>query len=166
MMKNTTVKATINVNSTCNPRRRYEINRSISKNGIDERDKRLFFNDDGSFKEKPIMGDVEKANILALKAMGYTDLKIAQEMCISTCSVYKVKKEAGLVKPRAKRKEEGFVKPKAKRDPDNQLETAIVVMRNRGVKPKQIADLLDLDVFYVYRVVKKGKKKALISSNK
>ena len=157
MTKTTMSNATINsIKSSCNPRDIYNLNRIICADGIHPDDMKAYIrNSDGMLMDRPRVSKHERERIVELLKAGYTCQKVCEMTHRSDTTIEKIKKEAGLTKPRQKKPAD-----------NNQLETAIIVMRNHGVKPKQIADLLDLDVFYVYRVVKKGKKRALASSNK
>lgn len=139
--------------STCNTKEIYRINGILCADGMHPDDQRCFLTKQKSMRKVPLIGEAERERIVSLLKAGYTNQKVCEMTHRSTYSIGKIKKEAGLSKPRKKLTIE-----------DNSLETAIVVMRNHGVKPMQIAHLLNQEVFHVYYVLRKYKQKSKASN--
>lgn len=139
-MKKTTMNMTNaiqkSIKSTCDPHEIIRRNYIFCKgddNGINDNLFRL----DGMPSKNPRVSDFEKATIIALKKMGYTDLKVALETCRSLGTIYKVKKEANMVRSRGS-------------NPHSQ-EQLMRDMRKFGLKVKEISSLLGVSEFTVYR---------------
>lgn len=146
---NTTNATLKSIKSTCDPRAIFELNHVICKGDNGEND--IFYRkSDGHISEKPPVSAQEKQRIIAMKNLGFTDLKVALETHRSLSTIYNVKKEANMVKPRIKRND------------SETLDAVIIFMHNHGIKPAKIADILGLKPFQVYYRLRKANAKPVV----
>jgi len=125
------------IKSTCNPKSIYNINGILCANGMHPDDQKCFLTKSGKMRQRPIVGKHERERIVALLKAGYTNQKVCEMTCRSTYTIHKIKKEAGLTKPRKQFKK---------------FEEAIIVMYQHGILPTEIAYVLNLkpvEVLYV-----------------
>lgn len=144
MTKTTMSNATINsIKSTCNPREIYNLNRIICADGIHPDDNGYFRKSDGLLRKRPQVSKHERERIVALLNAGYTTQKICEMTHRSDTTIDKIKREAGLTKPRKK---------------FNKYNKLIISMYLHGYTPKEIVEELKqfkVNPIEVYHIINK-----------
>ena len=145
--------ATINCKSTCGARKTYHISGKLCANGMHPDDKKNYIKNDGTMRKNALIGDIEKANIIEMKRMGYTDLKVSQETCRSIGTIYKVKKEAKMVHSRETKPQQNEI---------------MINLREMGVQVTKIAEAFGVSPQTVYYHTKgcKAKRKFRVVAHK
>lgn len=138
-MKKMTTNTNATMKSTCDPRAIYNMNHIICKDGVHPSDE-VYFTKEGVLSKRPHVGKLEREKIVTLLKAGYTNQKVCEMTCRSADTIHKIKKEAGLTKPR-----------KA----NNKFSKVIIAMYLHGMNPMEIAGILEMEVFEVYSVINK-----------